>query len=388
MRILYCQKLRLPQQTAQAHIIHAGITSANFATAGAATTLFPGTPVRGAQAYLTALYQGLGFPDIPSALFPDRIPTSHKGLYGFAYRLKLWRAMRRSQPCVCFAGSVKEAAVALALRRLTGNRSAIKVVFEMHHVISRLKRGKTSARLYALERKVFSEADMVVFNCRELREQVRGCLPDPARSLVSPLGFNERVIGPARDPALPEPGEKDGRLRLAYLGSLQPGKGVEELLRALALLPENYQLAVIGGGSDRPNLEKLGADLGLAGRVRFRGRVEQRHVGALLADTDIFVIPLQTEKDFLAPMKMYEAVGFALPIAATPVASLREQLVDDVNAAFADGTEPEALARAIARLGQDPSLRKAMRQENQKLAAKLSCSHRAKKLLAAFEEFF
>lgn len=388
MRILYCQKLRLPRQAAQAHIIHAGIASANFAAAGAATTLFPGTPARGAQAYLTAFYQGLGFPDIPPALFPDRIPFSHKALYGLAYRLKLWRAMRRSQPCVCFAGSVKEAAMALALRRLTGNRSAVKVIFEMHHVISRLKQGKTSARLYALERKVFSEADMVVFNCRELREQVRDYLPDPARSLVASLGFNERVIGPARDPALPEPGEKDGRLRLAYLGSLQPGKGVEELLRALALLPENYQLTIIGGGPDLPYLEKLGADLGLGGRIRFKGRVEQRHVGALLTDTDIFVIPLQTEKDFLAPMKMYEAVGFALPIAATPMVSLREQLVDGVNAAFADGTEPEALSLTIARLGQNPSLRKVMRQENQKLAARLSCSHRTQTLLAALEELF
>jgi len=122
--------------------------------------------------------------------------------------------------------------------------------------------------------------------------------------------------------------------------------------------------------------------------IRFTGLVEQSQVGKQLEDCDIFVIPLSTEEDFFAPLKMYEALGFALPIVATPVPSLRCTLFEGETALFAAGTDPHSLAATICRLGDDPALRQAMRRNNLNAAQAFRGEARAEKLLGIFRETF
>lgn len=388
MHVIYCQKMIFPNF--MAHALHTGILAANFAAAGAPTTFFPGLPFSGGGQCMRDFFSALGLWPLPERLELDGIPTRNKGLYGLGFRYKLLRAMRKYAPAVCFASSVKEAVMALQLRELSGKRGDIRVVFEIHHAISRLKSGQEAEKLLSLEEKAFRQADLIVFNSAQLEEQCGEYLPRPQAALVSPLGYNADAIRPARPPEAPEPGQQDGRLRLAYVGTLQPGKGVDNLLRALALLPEDYRLDIIGGASDG-NMEAIRtivAEKKLADRVAFAGRLQQGDIGAHLKDTDIFVIPLETDKDFLAPMKMYEALGFAVPIVATPMPSVAHILKDGVNALFSRGTDPESLAGALLSLGENPALRQSMRHNNQALATAFTAAARAKTLLGTFSELF
>lgn len=386
LHIVYCQRLRLPGF--HAHAVHTALTAVAFAGAGASVSLLPAAPLRGGRRIARDFFAQLGLDDLPQGLALRVIPTRHKGLYGLLFRAGLWRLLRRQGPTLCWASSVREAAMALTLRPRGPQRPP--VIFEIHHIISRLKTGREARQLRALEARVFAQADMVVFNCETLRREAESCLPRPRRTLVSPIGYNEHAIRAARSPDLPEPSEQTGEVRLAYVGSLQAGKGIDNLLRALALLPENHSLIVIGDGKPhwRAKLAELAREEGLAGRVTFTGRVAQRGLAPLLADRDVFVIPISTEEDFFAPIKMYEALGFGMPIVAAPTASLREGLREGENALFARGAAPRALAEAIKTLGEKPDLRRAMRRANLARAAGLTTARRARDLLDVFTREF
>lgn len=386
MHIVYCQKMIFPNGSA--HAIHSGLTAVNFAAEGMPVSFFPGVSLCPGRRCLSEFFERLGIAVLPDALNLDLILTGHKGLYGMVFRYKLWRRAQLPQ-ALCWASSVKEASLALALRPGGGERPP--VVFEIHHLISRLKQGREAEHLYALEKKVFEQADMVVFNCDSLRQEAAGYLPEPKRALVSPLGFNERVIRPLRNPDVAEPSEIGKGVSLAYVGSVQPGKGLENLLQGIALLPERYSLTIVGGWQNE-RIQALGIlaqELGLNGRVRFTGMVEQRRIGEILPDCDIFVIPIDTMADFHAPIKMYEALGFGLPIVATPTPSLSTMLEAGTNAVFAHGTDAQSLADAIFRLGEDPALRRAMRRNNVEVSRRFTSAHRAQTLTSLLrEEFF
>jgi glycosyltransferase involved in cell wall biosynthesis len=415
--------MRFPNSSA--HAQHCCLTAAEFAAAGAPTVFFPGipfieavmTPAGRTAPTLLRFFAGIGLPALPSLLYPETIGTSHKGLYGRLFRARLRSAVARGVDVVCFASSVREAGIALDMRRRLGKSDA-RVVFEIHHLISRLKDGEEAKYLYALEKRVFLNVDLVVFNCTTLQNACAGYLPEPRAHVVEPLGYNERTIRPVRGPeqlsaarnvpgfspvpdgeydgghavpaARPEPSELSGIVNLAYVGSLQQGKGVENLLRALALLEKNFVLTVIGGTpeADFRLQRRLSEELHLTDRVCFTGRLEQAAIAGRLADCDIFVIPMNTDEDFFAPIKMYEGQGLALPIAATPMPSLRRGLKDGVNAMFAEGTEPGDLAALLWRLAAQPDLRRSMRRNNAAAARKLSAGARAARLLDRMRELF
>lgn len=388
MSILYCQRTIFPNFSA--HAIHTGTTAANFALAGVPTSIFPALPLVNGKQILASFYEQIGFSPLPEKLRVHAIPIRQKGLFSILFRLRLAQAMRAQCKSVCFASSVKEAVMALDMRAYCGRKNDVRVVFEIHHLISRLKQGAQAEKLHALERRAFTDCDLVVFNCDALRAQTQGYLPQPQREFIAPLGYNERVIKAVSMGEKDNSGEVGGKIRLAYVGSFQAGKGVDILLAALARLPSRYSLKIVGG---RPaealqTLRESCKKLSLEHRVEFTGQVAQNEVGQQLAGTDIFVIPLQTDSDFLAPIKMFEAVGFALPIAATPMPSLLEQLKEGENAVFASALDAEALAEAILKLGENPGLRRALHENNRELGARLSSKARAQTLLKEFGELF
>ena len=404
MRILSFQ--RLAHVSRSAHTIHTSLIAAAFASAGAPCYTFPGDPAcarigfrRSNQApqWIRELYQYLDFKNLPSDLHFLPINNRQRGFYGFLFRLAMFNALRRcafntpkNDLCVCYTASVKDAAIALFLKRFHPNRKNIRVVFEIHHLVSKLKKGRAARRFYAMEKRAFSACDLVVFNCEALREQARGYLPEPRQAIVSPLGFNQRAIHPVRAPGAPEPSLESGRVQLAYVGSLQQGKGLENLIQALSLLSDEYFLTIIGGReqSTLEALQNYSSSLGVSDRVKFTGRVAQHSMPALLEKCDIFVIPLETEINYLAPMKMFEAIGFAVPVVATPMPSLQEMMKDRENALFSESPAPEHLAEAIRELGRNAELRGQMRLANEKLSETLTVEMRARKLVSEFERLW
>jgi glycosyltransferase involved in cell wall biosynthesis len=132
---------------------------------------------------------------------------------------------------------------------------------------------------------------------------------------------------------------------------LSEQKGLDVLLRALPEV-EHVDLAVAGDGPDRAALAELAASLGVDARVRFLGR--RADVAALLAAADAFVLPSRREGQ---PLALLEAMAAGRPIVATAVPGVDELVEDGATALLVPPDDPAALAGALCRLRDDPSLR-------------------------------
>jgi glycogen synthase len=149
--------------------------------------------------------------------------------------------------------------------------------------------------------------------------------------------------------------------RLLYLGRIDPRKGIEVAIRALAQLPE-CTLRVVGDGDRRhlTALRELAADLGVGARVAFE-RVTGDAVPAVLADADALLFPVLWEEPWgLVPL---EAMAAGTPVVASGTGGSGEYLEDGANALlYAPREDPAKLAGAIGRLAADPSLRRRLRE--------------------------
>lgn len=137
---------------------------------------------------------------------------------------------------------------------------------------------------------------------------------------------------------------------LGWVGRVVPVKGADIFLRALALLPEGVGIAsIIGDGPDRPAMEQLARELGIAERVRFHGEVDD--AAAFLPAFDALVLSSRSEG---TPIVVLEAMRAALPVIATSVGGVPDLVSDPQTGWLVPAESPEALAAAISAAFSQP----------------------------------
>ncbi len=144
-------------------------------------------------------------------------------------------------------------------------------------------------------------------------------------------------------------GVAEGRLVAAFVGSEWERKGLQPLIRALALAPQ-WDLVVAGDG-DRQRYQALADSLGVGGAVHWLGVTSDVQLVYALADA--FVLPSSYETFSLVT---FEAAASGLPILAAPVSGVRE-LIEDGHNGFLISREPAMIAERLDRLSADPALR-------------------------------
>ncbi len=142
-----------------------------------------------------------------------------------------------------------------------------------------------------------------------------------------------------------------GRLVAVFAGSEWERKGLEPLIRALALVAADWDLLVAGEGDQR-RYQALANSLGVGACVRWLGVSTDMQLVYGLADA--FVLPSSYETFSLVT---FEAAASGLPIVATPVNGVRE-LIEDGRNGFLIDRDPHAIAARLARLAADPALRR------------------------------
>jgi glycosyltransferase involved in cell wall biosynthesis len=156
---------------------------------------------------------------------------------------------------------------------------------------------------------------------------------------------------PAGDP----PPERSGAVRrLLAVGRLEPQKGFDVLVDAVAILRRqgvDVKLDIAGEGGERARLTAQIARAGLEAHVALLGRRED--VAALMRGADAFVHPARWEGFGLV---LLEAMSAGLPIVATAVGAIPEVVADGETALLAPPDSPEAFAAAVAGLVADPVL--------------------------------
>ena len=142
-------------------------------------------------------------------------------------------------------------------------------------------------------------------------------------------------------------------------------KGFEDLLEALAMLPErlHWRFEHIGAGPMLAGLKAQGRRLGLGPRLRWLGALTQDAVLERYRGADLFVlasrIAANGDRDGL-PNVLMEAQSQGLPCVATRVSAIPELIEHGVNGLLCPERDPAALAAQMRRLIADPDLRETL----------------------------
>ncbi len=172
------------------------------------------------------------------------------------------------------------------------------------------------------------------------------CALDPNRLRVVPLGIEPVAPISVRAHA--------GRLRIGYVGTVAPQKGVHLLVDAVARLrPLDLELHVYG------------TDTGLFGytqklrsfdaRVVYHGAYRSTDLRRIFQEIDVLVLPSIWPETFSIVLR--EALSAGLPVVASRIGAIPELIRDGENGLLVTPGSVDDLAAALERLAREPTLR-------------------------------
>jgi glycogen synthase len=208
---------------------------------------------------------------------------------------------------------------------------------------------------------------------RRAKEKAR---VDPTHSTVVYSGIDRADFPPVSAEVRPWTG------RLLSVGRVNELKGVDVAIDALAHLPEDTTLEILGQVDPEygATLEQLIDRLGVGHRVRF-GVVPRSELKDRYRVADAILFPVRWEEPFgLVPI---EAMACGTPVVATGLGGSAEFLVHEGNCLLAPPGDPRALASAVTRLAGDPGLRARLVEGGMPLADELTTD----RLADTFEEW-
>ncbi len=146
---------------------------------------------------------------------------------------------------------------------------------------------------------------------------------------------------------------------ILFVGRMDPIKGLDVLLRAVALLKErpNLTLVVVGGSGSEEEMRRcqvLVGTLGIEDRVQFRGSVPQEELPTYYSAASVLVIPSHYESFGLAAV---EALACGTPVVGSMVGGLSTVIRDGDNGLLVPWRQPVEFAERIERILSDPAVR-------------------------------
>jgi GT2 family glycosyltransferase/glycosyltransferase involved in cell wall biosynthesis len=198
---------------------------------------------------------------------------------------------------------------------------------------------------------VLRQADMVLAPSRFMRERMN--LMGVSGIRVFPLGHDPIPLTPHRPPG------PDGRFRIGLIGSLIPSKGAHVLAQAFRDLADpllSLQLhgAFVPYHGDTGYESRLRGILGPLADEALRGPFPRSHLGQILANLDVLVVPSIWEEN--APLVVQEAFLARVPVVVSGHGGLAEAVRHEVDGLHFRPGDAADLARALRRLADDRGL--------------------------------
>lgn len=227
--------------------------------------------------------------------------------------------------------------------------------------------------------RLLHDSDIVVVPSQWLRERLAVVYPDVLdRVQIVPNG----VVWPAAPPAPLSPADPT----MLFVGRLVEGKGLEDLIAAMALVRPDYalRLDIVGSGSTSyvAKLQALTTSLGLTAKVRWLGTVDHAAVSLLYPRYRALVVASHHESFGLAAL---EALAGGLPLIATKAGGLQDFLSEQVADLVPRGS-PRALRDAMHRVLADPVAARVRAERGRALARHYAWPTIARRYLAIFEQ--
>jgi glycosyltransferase involved in cell wall biosynthesis len=153
---------------------------------------------------------------------------------------------------------------------------------------------------------------------------------------------------------VPHTNREDGRVVLITASRLSVKNGIEDVINALPLLPDNVIFKILGTGELEDELKNKVEIMNLKGRVDFAGFVDHSQMPHHFSRADIFIRPSLSEgmgNSFL------EAMAAKLPIIGTPVGGIPDFLNNEETGLFCKPNDPQSIVEVVKKLIDNPNLR-------------------------------
>jgi glycosyltransferase involved in cell wall biosynthesis len=189
-----------------------------------------------------------------------------------------------------------------------------------------------------------------------------------------------------RPPATPVPPPTpapNGAYRLVAVGRLVARKGFADLLEALARLPKDIRLTIVGDGPLAHDLSRRAEAAGVTDRVTWAGYEPRERIYTHLAAADCYVLSSLHEGMGIV---VQEAMYAGLPIVATDNGGQVDLIRPGENGLLVPIADPAALATAIDRLYRDRARGRAMGERNRRAIALWFAARKAEEYVTIFRE--
>lgn len=224
------------------------------------------------------------------------------------------------------------------------------------------------------ETEVIGCSDAILASCRaEVHQLVELYGADPQRIEIVPPGVDHAFFSPGEQSGARQALDIGDHPVLLFVGRIQPLKGVDVAVRALAELTRSHpdaQLLIVGGASglegpaEQVRVRQLVEDLRLSGQVRFVPPQPHHLLSTYYRAADVCIVPSRSESFGLVAL---EAAACGTPVVAADVGGLSTLVDDAITGFLVDSRDPADYAAAARRVLDSPAL-----------AADLSCSAAAR----------
>ena len=220
---------------------------------------------------------------------------------------------------------------------------------------------KTARPLWSLFKRAFTQANVVQTISHFLADWARRMgykgpievIPNGSSVDLSKTYSQEELDGYKK-----KVGKQNGDIFIVSVSRLVHKNAVDDIVRALPMLPANIKLLLVGEGPDKDMLQKLSADLGVSERVIYTGHVDTSETAKYRAISDIFARPSRSEG---MGNSFASAMASKLPIIATQEGGLADFIFDakrnpdkEATAWVVDKDSPEQIAQAVKDILANP----------------------------------
>ncbi len=244
--------------------------------------------------------------------------------------------------------------------------------------------------LSGFKRFSLSGADAVTVNSSATKKQVLSIAPGISEPRLIPMGISTTEPNRQRAAELRSKyRERNGPL-LVFVGRLVYGKGVDDLLQAVAIIKKNLpdvKVLIVGEGQIRSDLEKLAIRLEIADSVIFTGWVEPFEVPSYLAAADMFVGPSKQSSDGAIEaqgLTFLEAMAAGTVVIATASGGIEDSVTHQESGILVPEDSPGAIAESVLQLENDSTLKDYLETQAKKVVSRFT----REKSASSFSDLF
>ena len=280
-------------------------------------------------------------------------------------------------------------------------------IVQMFHTLGHMKNSVASSPAeWEAEARIEGEAEVMTFADRlvaatplERAQMVWLYGADASKIAVVPCGVDLDLFDPIPPKeAKARLGLPESRRIILFVGRIEPLKGIDTLLRAIALIApqipcwqDELSVIIIGGapgaGADQAEaeldrLQRLRAELGIEELVTFQGAEDQDSLVYYYSAAEMVVIPSHYESFGMVAL---EAMACGTPVVASKVGGLAFNVQDGRTGFLVPERDPAALADRIRLLLSDPDLRQRLGAEAIRWVSQYSWPSVADRILKIYE---